>query len=304
MALLVLFGYQYLSSNNEERWQAPTKAPTDGNVPAPVHIGTNTQTKHGGLGAAIFKADLQVNSPKYCDKNGENCRDASDGNYGGGGGGALTRTELITPNYTRGYVSYTGPKDVSKYQFLEVGVFDNFSDYRWGQADLSSQSTLVPVLANTKAALNCSSNEKDCMVLVEINASKQVSFWFPYGDNGLPRLAFVNGLGYGLSELTPVVPKAKEPNGRRSGRVCTNPEGDGGYSPPTNTCRGRVLSSSEDVHSVRCNDGFIETWRRSTTNCRWYRVSRHSLDSEHLEDPWLQIGEEPYGSPGGGSGGN
>jgi len=47
VVLTVLVGHQYLQSNT--LWKPPTKTPTGGNVPAPIHTGTKTQIKTGSL---------------------------------------------------------------------------------------------------------------------------------------------------------------------------------------------------------------------------------------------------------------
>jgi hypothetical protein len=87
MALLV--GSPYITA-----WTGPTDNPAEGNVAAPINVGTTDQVKDGGLGVTNFVADniisagtmlssgsvtsnTKMRSPMYCDENGSNCFFAS-----------------------------------------------------------------------------------------------------------------------------------------------------------------------------------------------------------------------------------
>ena len=81
--VLLLVGLQYIDA----AWTGPQPTgtiPPANNVAAPVNVGSITQVKSGDLGVSDFIADsvlsagnvqsnTQMQSPKYCDLNGENC---------------------------------------------------------------------------------------------------------------------------------------------------------------------------------------------------------------------------------------
>lgn len=99
-------------------WTGPTQAPPNGNVPAPVNVGSVSQIKNGSLGVnslAVFGSALLSGNNRYLNfgsnsgSSGYGFRDSGgtmqyknangswaafgSGGGGGGGGGALTQSD-------------------------------------------------------------------------------------------------------------------------------------------------------------------------------------------------------------------
>src|SRR6056297_1428170 len=61
------------------QWANPTQDPVGGNVSLPINTSTNLQVKEGGLIVNMLlavggvAAQVEMQSPRYCDENGENC---------------------------------------------------------------------------------------------------------------------------------------------------------------------------------------------------------------------------------------
>lgn len=85
LALCGLFAYSFSGAQN---WTAPTENPPDGNVPAPINVGTTAQVKQGTLGVNILATATTTGavwSDRYCDALGQNCFTATSSPSGGGG---------------------------------------------------------------------------------------------------------------------------------------------------------------------------------------------------------------------------
>ena len=59
-------------------WMPPTDTPPNGNVEAPLNIGTATQYKEGNLVTNITAALTEVRSNSYCNALGNNCNTTED----------------------------------------------------------------------------------------------------------------------------------------------------------------------------------------------------------------------------------
>lgn len=112
-----------LGLNYVYAWTAPTVAPPNGNVSAPINVGTTDQVKNGGLSVNAFsafgnayvqgslgvgdvtpdgglKVDVEgnVGAINYCDQNGTNCVAAT----------ALASGGTVTPNFESGWIAVRG----------------------------------------------------------------------------------------------------------------------------------------------------------------------------------------------------
>ncbi len=74
LALLLLISYSFMSAQS---WTpAPTAGPPNSNTPAPVNVGTSTQSVQQGIGSLLFDRFAAVNSvwsDKYCNALGGSC---------------------------------------------------------------------------------------------------------------------------------------------------------------------------------------------------------------------------------------
>lgn len=78
LAVTTLVGYNVISA----AWTAPTDAPPNANVEAPINVGVVTQYKEGNLAASILAATTEMRSNRYCDALGENCVSSPAGGTG------------------------------------------------------------------------------------------------------------------------------------------------------------------------------------------------------------------------------
>lgn len=120
-----------------------------------------------------------------------------EGSGGGIGSGTPGTTDLMTPNYTTGYSSYTGNVDASGYDFIEFGGFDAKGGSPWGSVDRGVASTITPVVSGGKAAINLGSNGQDAHIKIDFNGNKEMTFSLLGNDGGTPKLAFVRGITVG-----------------------------------------------------------------------------------------------------------
>ena len=72
LIVVCLLSYNYMSA----QWSGPTAAPPGSNKPAPINVGTSTDSIQTGTGSVLFNrfsASTAVWSPLYCDAVGGNC---------------------------------------------------------------------------------------------------------------------------------------------------------------------------------------------------------------------------------------
>jgi hypothetical protein len=192
IALAVVLAVSYAQAE----WNDPSVSPTGGNTPTPINVSSSNQGKVGGFSALNLVSGNKTISPTYCltDTAG-NERDCISNWPGGGGGTSVVVTDLIAPDYINGYSSYTGPSDVSQYDFIEVGVFDKASSGNtWDNGGTASGSTMTPVRPNSTAAVNSSGQDEDSFVLINFDGSENMTLEFRNNSNGTPRIAFVRGI--------------------------------------------------------------------------------------------------------------
>ena len=124
-----LVGYNIMSA---QTWIDPTGTPPANNTPAPINVGSTTQSKAGALAASILAATTEVRSDRYCDAMGQNCMNfGSSSNQielgiinGETYGQILTAQNLCTTNGFDGVwatLDQTGNEDIICFKSAIVG---------------------------------------------------------------------------------------------------------------------------------------------------------------------------------------
>ena len=96
------------------QWSAAPDSPPAGNVPTPINVGSDFQTKIGSLGV------VKIHAEEYCDENGDNCISLP----GGGDFNLPDGDFYICPHIDTG-----GGQSCASTCVGQIGTADNCKDY-------------------------------------------------------------------------------------------------------------------------------------------------------------------------------